>query len=264
MTIIKPQTLANDEAQTLAILINIIEDEGNPLVVNFPTVGYPVLIGSRAAKWHVPSFREPDDWDLVATISQATSFIKKVKPNASLRDIKLFYYPGSGLKIICQCLELYTDRISANFDIELVSDKVDLSKIMIRNEGSDKGEDNMDVDNNNEEDDDDDEIKDDDDTFEFGIDDIKFEKFSEGSQKMSAQMILELCRDVKDKTLFPLSGFPCIVAPLKVLEALKSSHIYWPANFHKNIADLHSLRVLSGYDQNLQRDEQIELMLKTR
>src|ERR1043165_4897560 len=88
---------------------------------------------------------------------------------------------------------------------------------------------------------------------------------------MSAQMILDLCHDFEDKTLFPLSSFPCIVAPLKVLEALKSSHIYWPDNFYKNIADLHSLRVLSGYNQEpvtqqleIRRDEKIELMLKTR
>jgi len=86
-------------------------------------------------------------------------------------------------------------------------------------------------------------------------------------------MILELCRNVKDKMLFPLlSNFSFIVTPLKILEALKTSHIYWPADFHKNIADLHLLR---DYNKNNktsitqplyspQRDEQIELMLKTR
>src|SRR5581483_2905105 len=101
--------------------------------------------------------------------------------------------------------------------------------------------------------------------------DVKFEKFYDDQPKTSGQMILELCRDVKDKTLFPLSSFPCIVAPLKLLEALKSSHIYWPADFHKNIADLHSLRVLSGYNKEpttqpltLKRDSTIELILKTR
>ena len=86
-------------------------------------------------------------------------------------------------------------------------------------------------------------------------------------------MILELCRNIENKTMFPLLlNFPCIIAPLKVLEALKSSHIYWPADFHKNIADLHLLRILSGYNEpstvqplcSPQRDEQIELMLKTR
>ena len=69
-----------------------------------------------------------------------------------------------------------------------------------------------------------------------------------------------------------ISSFPCIVAPLKVLEALKASHIHWPVNLHKNIADLHSLRILLGYNKMLTtqplysppRDEPIELMLKTR
>src|SRR6266496_3197099 len=86
-------------------------------------------------------------------------------------------------------------------------------------------------------------------------------------------MILELCCNIEDITLFPLlSSFSCIVAPLKILEALKTSHIYWPIDFQKNITDLHSLRVLLGYDKmsmsqplrNPQRDEPIELMLKTR
>ena len=34
-------------------------------------------------------------------------------------------------------------------------------------------------------------------------------------------MILGLCRDVKDKKFFPLLSFPCIVAPLKLLEAIR-------------------------------------------
>ena len=77
MAIIKPQTLANDEAQILSILINIVKDEGNPFVVNYPTVG-PVLIGSRAAKWHIPSFREPNDWDFIATVTQTILFINEI------------------------------------------------------------------------------------------------------------------------------------------------------------------------------------------
>ncbi|GES76289.1 hypothetical protein GLOIN_2v1798535 [Rhizophagus clarus] len=76
--------------------------------------------------------------------------------------------------------------------------------------------------------------------------DIEFENFDNSQPKPSALMILELCRD-----------------------ALKSSHIYWPVDFSKNIADLHLLRIFLGYNsisktQSPQRDEQIELMLKTR
>ena len=53
---------------------------------------------------------------------------------------------------------------------------------------------------------------------------------------------------------------------------MKSSHIYWAIDFYKHIADLHSLRILLDYNKvttiqplcSPQRDEPIELMLKTR
>ena len=137
------------------------------------------------------------------------------------------------LKIIGECIESQTDKNPINFEIELASDKVNLREM--------KSE--------------------------------KFEKFNDDQEKTSAQMILELCYDVKDRTQFPLSNIPCIVASLKVLEALKASHIYWHANFHKNIADLHLLRLkLLDYNQvpitqplcSPLRDEPTELMLKTR
>src|SRR3954471_21419406 len=147
------ELLASNVNEVRIILKNIIESEENE--DSNPLIDHPVLIGSRAAKWHIPSFREPNDWDLVATPSQAILFINKVKPNAKFKDIKLYYYPGSGLKIICHCAELNTDKISADFDIELVSDKLDLRKIIIRYEESNNGEDNMNIDNNEEEDDDD-------------------------------------------------------------------------------------------------------------
>jgi hypothetical protein len=103
---------------------------------------------------------------------------------------------------------------------------------------------------------------------------FNFEKFNDIKPKISALMILELCHNIEDKTMLPLlSNYSCIVAPLKILEALKTSHIYWPADFNKNIADLHLLRVLLNYSKaskiqpllcSPQRDESIELMLKTR
>src|SRR3954449_2419326 len=104
MSNIKPQTLASASCNILTILKNITEIEGNDSLID-----YPVLIGSRAAKWHVPSFREPNDWDLVATPSQSTLFINKVMPNATFKDIKLIHYPGAGLKIVAaDCIELHT------------------------------------------------------------------------------------------------------------------------------------------------------------
>src|SRR3954467_8797535 len=92
--------LANKVGKILSILKNINESED--------LIDYPVLIGSRAAKWHVPSFREPNDWDLVATSSQSASFINKVISNAAFKDIKLIHYPGVGLKIVGICVELLT------------------------------------------------------------------------------------------------------------------------------------------------------------
>src|SRR6266487_1666923 len=133
---IKPQILAHDARKILSILKKIIKNDED----NTPLIDYPVLIGSRAVKWHVPSFREPNDWDLVATISQSISFISKVKSSAAIKDIKLIYYPGGGLKIIGECTEpSSTDRKSIIFDIELISDKVDLRK-MKPNEALDKKE----------------------------------------------------------------------------------------------------------------------------
>ncbi|PKC61000.1 hypothetical protein RhiirA1_467193 [Rhizophagus irregularis] len=93
---------------------------------------------------------------------------------------------------------------------------------------------------------------------------------------MSALMILELCCNIEDKTMLPLlSNFLCIVAPLKILEALKTSLIYCQADFHKNISDLHLLRDYVALTQTKkkniaedlyspQRDELIELILETR
>ena len=89
-------------------------------------------------------------------------------------------------------------------------------------------------------------------------------------------MILELCHDVvkdKNRTMFPSLSFPCIVVPLKVREALKASHIFWPNDFHKHIMDLHLLRTILNYNNQVPmtqplcsppRDDQTKLMLETR
>src|SRR3954447_1044849 len=130
--------LANKVSKILFILKNIGESED--------LIDCPVLIGSRAAKWHVPSFREPNDWDLIATPSQSILFINKAMTNATFKDIKLIHYPGAGLKIIGCCIELNTgntDGSSINFDIEVVSDKVDLRKMKL-NKAEENNKDNLD------------------------------------------------------------------------------------------------------------------------
>ena len=62
---IKPQTLAHDADKISSILKKIIKNNDED---STPLIDYPVLIGSRAAKWHIPSFREPNDWNLMATL----------------------------------------------------------------------------------------------------------------------------------------------------------------------------------------------------
>lgn len=251
----KSRTLAYDNIKILSILNNIVKDEGNQLVEpDFS--GYPVLIGSRAAKWHVPSFREPNNWDFIATVSQSILLINKFM---NKKNMKLIYYSDVGLKIIGRCVEPYENEKYIGFEIELASDKVNFRKMKLMEVTNDMGinsKDNVDDDRSIE-----DENK------------IKFEKFDndqEGEQsKTSAQMILELCHNVKDRMMIP---FPCIVAPLKVLEALKASHIYWSDDFYKNIADLHSLRIILENNQASLtkplcgpiRDEKTNLILKTR
>src|SRR5947199_2443618 len=123
MAKVKPNILILNETQTLSILKNVVKDEGNPPVTtnkpDFSIVGYPVLIGSRAAKWHVPSFREPNDWDFIATASQSILFISMA---TITKEIKLIYYTGIGLKIIgeCEFIESSADKDSIRFEIELV------------------------------------------------------------------------------------------------------------------------------------------------
>ncbi|EXX74096.1 hypothetical protein RhiirA5_409865 [Rhizophagus irregularis] len=294
--------LADNCKKILTILNNIAKNEDNT-----PLIGYPVLIGSRATKWHNSSFREPNDWDLVATPSQTTLFINKVEESiATFRKIKLIHYPGGGLKLVGEYIDQSTDEKSISFDIELVSEKVDLRNmklIMSLNkeesddeDESDKDDDqyyrryrryfkryNFDDDSENSENNNDDDSensennKDDDNKGNTQDDDeinkIEFEMFDDPKPKISALMILELCRNIEDKTILPLlSNYLCIVAPLKILEALKTSHIYWPEDFYKNISDLHWLRILLDYNKvspiqplcSPQRDELIELMLKTR
>ena len=124
MAQVKSNTLALNEIQTLTILRNIIKDEGNPPITSEPdffTVGYPVLIGSRAAKLHIPSFREPNDWDFIATASQSILFINMV---TITKEINLTHYTGVGLKINgeCEFIDSSTDKDSINFEIELVSE----------------------------------------------------------------------------------------------------------------------------------------------
>ncbi|PKY31312.1 hypothetical protein RhiirB3_448853 [Rhizophagus irregularis] len=246
-----PQILAENYKKILTILNNITKNEDNT-----PLIDYPVLIGSRAVKWHISSFREPNDWDMVATPLQTTLFINKVKESgATFKNMKLIHYPGGGLKLAGEYIDQHTDKKLISFDIELVSEKVDLrnmkSNMNLNKKESDEdesdeddniSEDNSEISHYSEDsvDNMEDNMKDDE------INKIEFERFNDVHPKTSALMILEL--------------------------SLKTSQFYWPEDFHKNISDLHLLRILLGYNKisaiqplcSPQRDESIELMLKTR
>lgn len=318
----KSYTLASNADDVLYILKVIKEDEKDSTSL----IDHPVLIGSRAAKWHISFFRDPNDWDLLATISQSIQFINMLKSNSIFKYIKLIYYSGNGLKIVGKCIESssFNGKNHENngnlilFNIELISDKVDFRKMKPNkktnysydgdeNDGdledyddddyiekensnnkydsdeynsieSDDEDINSDInsdkeDNTSSDTEDNSNDEDNDSNDDYNMDTSIFESFEDTKPRTSSLMILELCHDIKDKIMFPLiPSFLCIVAPLKILEALKTSHINYPSNFQKNIIDLHILRDSLGYNKMLitqplcipQRDEPIEHMLKTR
>ncbi|CAB4416274.1 unnamed protein product [Rhizophagus irregularis] len=153
-----PQILADKCKKILTILNNIAKNEDNT-----PLIDYPVLIGSHAAKWHISSFQ-------------------------------LIHYPGGGLKLVGEYIDS-TDEKSISFDIELVSEKVDLRNmklIMILNkkESDDDDEDESDKDDDynryNDFDDDDDrynDFDDDDDRYnDFDDDDDRYNDFDDDSE----------------------------------------------------------------------------------
>ncbi|GES76290.1 hypothetical protein GLOIN_2v1486458 [Rhizophagus clarus] len=123
--IFKPIILSSEANQILSILKDIAKDDEDN---NTSLTNYPVLIGSGAAKWHISSFREPNDLDLIATPLQTISFINGINKYAIFKEIKLVYYPEGGLKIIAESQHV-DGRKSIIFDIELISDKVDLCKM---------------------------------------------------------------------------------------------------------------------------------------
>ncbi|CAB5395338.1 unnamed protein product [Rhizophagus irregularis] len=106
-------TNANDVLYALKIINNDEKDSTS-------LIDHPVLIGSRAAKWHIPLFRDPNDWDLMATIPQSISFINIIQFNAIFKYIKLIYYPGSGLKIV--------GKYDLHYDVDDDDDDYDIEK----------------------------------------------------------------------------------------------------------------------------------------
>src|SRR5207249_771818 len=150
--------------------------------------------GSHVAKWHIPSFHEPNDWDLVATASQSILFIDKIMTNAMFKDIKLIYYLGTGLKIIGKCAESRAGENSIKFEVEVISDKVDLRKMRLNESVNNKNKnvkDSMDIDDKAHSDEDGDSPY-----KESDNSDEESDEKSDSFDEESAQMILEICYDV--------------------------------------------------------------------
>ncbi|KAL9548346.1 hypothetical protein MBANPS3_005723 [Mucor bainieri] len=175
---------------------------------------HPVIIGSRAAAYWVPSFRPCDDWDIVATPSQAVELLKDSQTINNL-DIKLIKQPlnanvirrkqlSKDVKQAIACLPKHLYKITAEHKAAHIKWEIEIAA------------------NNNDQ--------------------------ESTAISSSATHILELCHanqgdaSYMNVSLGSSKGSACIVASVSLLEALKSSHIYWPAYFAKHIADLHTLR----------------------
>ncbi|KAI8636001.1 hypothetical protein BD408DRAFT_448770 [Parasitella parasitica] len=179
----------------------------------------PVIIGSRAAAFWFPSFRPCADWDIVATAQQAIELIKSEQSNCNL-EIKLVMQPLNANVV---------KRRPLPNDIKkkLKTIPEHLYKISGKNKES---------------------------SMKFEIEIAANEQVS--PEVSSAGQILSMCNSGKDSGIYmnfsigPSKGLQCIVSPIELLEALKTSHIFWPAYFEKHIADLHGLRVLLASSSN--------------
>ncbi|KAL9556191.1 hypothetical protein MBANPS3_001985 [Mucor bainieri] len=169
--------------------------------------------GSRAAFEWVPSFRLPSDWDLVATPQQAIDIIRQQDAEHSgLLRIKLIKQPL--VKTLVKRRPMPADiqgRINA------------LPSHLYKISGKAK------------------------DSIQFEIEVIDYQ--DPNHVHSSALTLLNLCNNAPPDDLAYVSfSFGtgqrnrAIAAPLELLEALKTSHIYWPNHFEKHIADLHTFR----------------------
>ncbi|CAG8648042.1 7206_t:CDS:2 [Acaulospora morrowiae] len=190
----------------------------------------PILIGSRAAKYHLPSFRETNDWDLVVTVSQTIELLSSFIIG-SIGSFQMLFYKGIGVKI--HGYYKSSKKNSFTFDLDLVTNGQETIK-------NDVG---------------------------------SIVELLDIPIVTSSKLIMDMCREDDDITTIPPFGLKCRVASLEVLEALKTSHIFLPANFSKNISDLHTLRKVLQYAQRIPgtrslfepaRDQSVANMLKIR
>jgi hypothetical protein len=171
---------------------------------------YPIMIGSRAAAYWLPSFRPSDDWDLIATPQQAFNMLNDMKTEGLL-----------SLSLVCQ--PLVKELIQSKSMKADIGKKIKvLPEYLYKVCGEAKGG-----------------VK-----FEIEITPMQ-EQPGLMLQTASAVQLFEICNTDVSIMKFPVGskrGWQCIVAPVQVLEAIKCSHIHWPTYFPKHIGDIHTLR----------------------
>ncbi|KAI8906657.1 hypothetical protein DFJ77DRAFT_514441 [Powellomyces hirtus] len=185
-------------------------------------------MGSRAAKYWMPPFRPPWDWSVIALVDDFRTWIDG---GVTENSMELVYYPIGDLttqgdklcpglmKLHCDIVYRSSDCDNAVFDIEIVTSAMDNDVVR---------------------------------TF-VNVNSTEVVKKTRSAAKSSAQRLLEYCAPSEETIALPRNGMTCKVASFEVLEALKHSHIFWPAHFHKHIADLHFLRALIPSDSHGRR-----------
>ncbi|KAL9558832.1 hypothetical protein MBANPS3_000694 [Mucor bainieri] len=188
-----------------------------------PSTKYPVLIGSRAAHCYIPSFRPFSDWDVVATPQQAINMLRQQGEQANNTGLLK-------IKLIKQALvhEVIKRRPTPPADIQERIRRLPTHLYKVSGETAE--------------------------SLAFEIEVIDYQ--DPNSAHSSAVMLLNLCNTTSPPDELTYLSFAigtgqknqAIVAPVELLEAIKTSHIYWPVYFEKHIADLHALRALLAAD----------------
>ncbi|KAI8886275.1 hypothetical protein K501DRAFT_270010 [Backusella circina FSU 941] len=192
------QVIVSKNLQDILILLSKLTGNNG----NNADFKYPIMIGSRATAYWLPSFRLPDDWDLIATPQQAYDMVKDMETQASL-----------DISFICQPLD--KNVVKHRPMTPEIQEKMDLlPQNLYKVRGEVKG------------------------VLKFEIEITPLKERSTGSSESeydgsilktaSAGQLFEICGANNDNDVafikFPIgsrNGHQCIVAPVEVLEAIK-------------------------------------------
>jgi hypothetical protein len=204
-----PECVANNITKALEFLTPFIKTQEKD-----DDIKCPVIIESRTAAFWLPSFRPFADWDLIATPKQVYEMMK---------DLQAY---EDKLKILFNRQPLRRNAIQRRPRTKEITEKTALLPACLYKVSG--------------------EIKD---MIKFEIEIIPFDDNNSIIKSSSSNQLHDICNGSDNISYlnFPIGknkGQRCVIAPLEILESLKSSHINWPAYFEKHIADLHSLRAL--------------------